>query len=293
VIGLDVVTADGEKIYIDAEHHPDLYWAARGAGPGFFAVVTAFHLKLYPKPAVFGSSFYAYPIDYADEIYTWAREISADIDRKVEVQIVASSNVPNAGIDQPAIVLASPVFADTEKEAREAFGLLDRCPVVDKALVAVPFAPVDMPAWYEAVMSNYLADHRYSADNMWTSASAEELLPGIRNILKTMPPHPAHFLWLAWGPSPQRADMAYSLEDEVYLALYAGWENAADDAKYADWPRSNMAAMAPLASGIQLADENLGARPAKFATAESMANLDRIRAEYDPDGRFYPWMGRL
>jgi FAD/FMN-containing dehydrogenase len=87
--------------------------------------------------------------------------------------------------------------------------------------------------------------------------------------------------------------MAYSLEDEVYLALYAAWENAADDAKYADWPRSNMAAMAPLASGIQLADENLGARPAKFATAESMANLDRIRAEYDPDGRFYPWMGRL
>ncbi len=37
VIGLDVVTADGDKIYIDADNHPDLYWAARGAGPGFFA----------------------------------------------------------------------------------------------------------------------------------------------------------------------------------------------------------------------------------------------------------------
>ena len=293
VIGLDVVTADGDKLYIDAENHPDLYWAARGAGPGFFAVVTAFHLKLYPKPAVIGSSFYAYPFDCADEIYTWAREISADIDRRVELQIVASSTVPNAGIDQPAIVLASPVFADTETEARDAFGILDRCPVVDKALIAVPYAPVDMPAWYQAVMSNYLADHRYSADNMWTSASADELLPGIRNILTTMPPHPAHFLWLAWGPSPQREDMAYSLEDEVYLALYAGWSDAADDATYADWPRSNMAAMAPLASGIQLADENLGQRPARFMTDANMAKLDRIRATYDPDGRFYPWMGRL
>lgn len=293
VIGLDVVTADGEQLYIDADNHPDLYWAARGAGPGFFAVVTAFHLKLFPKPAVLGSSFYAYPIEYADEIYTWAREISADIDRKVEVQIVASRTVPNAGLDQPAIVLASPVFADTEKEAREAFGVLDRCPIVDKALVAVPYAPVEMPAWYDAVMSNYLADHRYTADNMWTSASAEELLPGIRNILKTMPPHPAHFLWLAWGPSPKRQDMAYSLENEVYLALYAGWEDAADDDKYADWPRSNMAAMAPLANGIQLADENLGARPAKFVTDDNMAKLDRLRGEYDPDGRFYQWMGRV
>ncbi len=293
VIGLDVVTADGEKLYIDAENHPDLYWAARGAGPGFFAVVTAFHLKLYPKPPVLGSSFYAYPIDCAEEIYTWARGISADIDRRVEVQIVASRSVPNAGIDQPAIVLASPVFAESEAEAREAFGILDRCPVVDRALVAVPYAPVEMPAWYEAVMSNYLADHRYTADNMWTSAPAEQLLPGIRNILKTLPPHPAHFLWLAWGPSPKRVDMAYSLEDEVYLALYAGWQDPADDARYADWPRSNMAAMASLASGIQLADENLGARPAKFASDENMARLDRIRAEYDPDGRFYEWMGRV
>jgi len=293
VIGLDVVTADGEELYIDANNHADLYWAARGSGPGFFAVVTAFHLRLYRKPAIIGSSFYAYSTDYADEIYTWARSISADIDRRVELQIVASSDVPNVGINQPAIVLASPVFADTEAQAREAFGILDRCPVVDKALVAVPYAPVEMPAWYEAVMSNYLADHRYTADNMWTSAPADELLPGIHRILQTLPPHPAHFLWLGWGPSPGRQDMAYSLEDEVYLALYAGWENTADDAKYADWPRERMAEMAPLASGIQLADENLGARPARFATDENMAKLDRIRTEYDPDNRFYPWMGRI
>jgi FAD/FMN-containing dehydrogenase len=293
VIGLDVVTADGEQIHIDADNHPDLYWAARGSGPGFFAVVTAFHLKLYPRPAVLGSSFYAYSTDYADEIYTWAREISGDVDRRVEVQIVMSSSVPNVGIERPAIVLASPVFADTEDEARQAFGVLDRCPVVDKALVAVPYAPVDMPAWYEAVMSNYLADHRYTADNMWTSAPAADLLPGIHRIIDTLPPHPAHFLWLNWGPSPQRQDMAYSLEDEIYLALYSGWLDPADDDKYADWPRANMAAMAPLASGIQLADENLGARPAKFATDENMAKLDRIRAEYDPDNRFYPWMGRV
>jgi FAD/FMN-containing dehydrogenase len=293
VIGLDVVTADGDQIYIDADNHPDLYWAARGSGPGFFAVVTAFHLKLYKKPAVLGSSFYAYPIELADEIFTWARDISAEVDRRVELQIVATSSVPNAGIDRPAIVMASPAFADTEAQAKEAFGILDRCPVVDKALIAMPYVPMALPDWYTAVMSNYLADHRYTADNMWTNASAAELLPGIHNILDTLPPHPAHFLWLNWGPSPDRQDMAYSLESEIYLALYAGWMDPADDEKYSDWPRSNMAAMAPLATGIQLADENLGKRPAKFATDDAMAKLDRVRAEYDPDGRFHSWMGRL
>jgi len=54
-----------------------------------------------------------------------------------------------------------------------------------------------------------------------------------------------------------------------------------------------MAAMAGLASGIQLADENLGARPAKFATDANMVRLDEVRASYDPDGRFYSWMGRV
>lgn len=126
-----------------------------------------------------------------------------------------------------------------------------------------------------------------------TSASADDLRPGIRRIIETMPPHPSHFLWLNWGPSPQRQDMAYSLEDDIYLALYTVWRDPADDDRYADWARSNMAAMAPLASGIQLADENLGQRPARFATEEAMARLDRVRAQYDPDGRFHGWLGRV
>jgi hypothetical protein len=78
-------------------------------------------------------------------------------------------------------------------------------------------------------MSNYLADHRYIVHNVWISAPAEELLPGNRRIIETMPPHPPHFLWLAWGPSPARQDMAYSVEDEIYLALYGGWMSAAQE----------------------------------------------------------------
>lgn len=54
-----------------------------------------------------------------------------------------------------------------------------------------------------------------------------------------------------------------------------------------------MEAMSHPAAGIQLADANLGRRPARFATDEAMAKLDRVRAEYDPDGLFNSWAGRL
>ena len=293
VIGVDVVTADGEQVHCDADTHPDLYWAARGSGPGFFGVVTAFHLRVYQRPAICGSSLYVYPIELADDVFAWARTISADVDRRVELQMVTSRSVPGAGLDTPGIVMASPVFADTEEDATKALALLDTCPVRERAIIAVPYAPADLASWFEAVMSNYPTGYRYATDNMWTSAPAADLLPGVRRIIETMPPHPSHFLWLNWGPSPPREDMAYSLEDDIYLALYTAWQDPADDEKYADWARSNMAAMAHLASGVQLADENLGQRPARFATDDNMDRLDEVRAAYDPDGRFHSWMGRV
>src|SRR5246127_5271541 len=58
VLGLEVVTADGETVYCDPENHPDLYWAARGSGPGFFGVVTSFTLRIYKRPPVLGTRLY-------------------------------------------------------------------------------------------------------------------------------------------------------------------------------------------------------------------------------------------
>ncbi|MFD5425642.1 FAD-binding oxidoreductase [Streptomyces sp. NPDC127084] len=293
VAGIDVVTADGELVYADASHNAELYWSARGAGPGFFGVVTRFHVRVYPKPAVCGSSLYVYPIELMENVYRWAHAIGPHVDRRVEMQIVMAAAFPDLGIEGPAIVIASPVFADSEEEAREALSLLESCPVRDRALIAVPYAPAQLSDWYAAVTHAYPEAHRYATDNMWTSAPFDELLPGLRRISKTLPPAPSHFLWLNWGPSPKRQDMAYSMEDDIYLALYTVWSDAADDHRYAGWAETHMRAMAPQASGVQLADENLGRRPARFATDAAMQRLDRARAAYDPEGRFHPWMGRL
>ena len=146
VVGLDVITADGEQIHCDADQHPDLYWAARGAGPGFFGVVTSFYLKLYPRPAVCGTSVYLYPFDLADEVFTWARAVGAEVDPRVELQAVASRGEPNMGIDAPVISFASPAFADSDEEAEKALALFGTCPVADKALVKVPYMPTDLPS---------------------------------------------------------------------------------------------------------------------------------------------------
>ena len=46
VTALELVTADGELVRADAEHHADLFWALRGGG-GNFGVVTAIEFAVY------------------------------------------------------------------------------------------------------------------------------------------------------------------------------------------------------------------------------------------------------
>jgi FAD/FMN-containing dehydrogenase len=290
VLGLEVVTAEGDTLYCDPEHHPDLYWAARGSGPGFFGVVTSFTLRLHRRPAVLGTCLYLYPIDVADEVFSWGRSIAGEIDDRVELQILTSRNAPDVGPDEPTIAIASPVFAESDDEAAKALAILGTCPVIDRATASLPYMPTTLANWYSAVMAKYPEAHRYSVDNMFTSAPADALLPGIRTIIETLPPHPSHFVFAGWKPSADRSEMVYGVEDEIYLGLYTAWHDAADDARYRDWAPSNMAAMSHLATGISLADENLARRSATFITAPNMARLDQVRAAYDPNGMFHRWM---
>src|SRR6266508_4527832 len=53
LLAAEIVTADGQLLRVDAESHPDLFWAIRGGG-GNFGVVTRFRFRLHPVSAVVG-----------------------------------------------------------------------------------------------------------------------------------------------------------------------------------------------------------------------------------------------
>ncbi len=294
VLGLDVVTADGEKLYIDADNHPDLYWAARGSGPGFFAVVTAFHLKLYPKPAVCANALYVYSADYIDEVYTWARSVGADVDRRVEFQILMSRAMPFLGLDEPCLTVVGPVFADSEQDAADALAFLETCPVREHALLAVPCAPTDLEFAYqggdEQLPVRLPLRHRQHVDlGIGRRVVARDPGASSRPCRRTRR--------ISSGSTgdlrPSARTWPTASKTRSIWRCTPVWKDAADDDKYSDWARSNMAGMEHLQTGVQLADENLGERPAKFMTDDNMDRLDRVRDAYDPDGRFHPWMGRL
>jgi FAD/FMN-containing dehydrogenase len=53
LLAAEMVTADGEVLRVDAENHPDLFWAIRGGG-GNFGVVTRFRFRLHEVDSVVG-----------------------------------------------------------------------------------------------------------------------------------------------------------------------------------------------------------------------------------------------
>lgn len=289
VEAIDVVTADGKVVRADESQNADLLWAARGAGPGFFAAVLRFHLRLYPRPRHVANGAFIYPIDVLEEVFSWAQEIGPRVAREMELMVFIHRDADG----EPEIAVTGPVLARDAEEAAAALALLETCPVRERAKVAAPNAEVTLADLYAAAHVSYPDGARYAVDNMWTHAPVAELVPGLRRIAETMPEAPSHMLWMNWGPSPPRPDMAYSVEDDTYIALYGVWGDAADDAANVAWVADRMREMDHLSSGIQLADENLGQRPARFAGDRNMARLDELRAKYDPDGLFHPWMGRL
>jgi FAD/FMN-containing dehydrogenase len=53
LLAAELVTADGELLRVDADSHPDLFWALRGGG-GNFGVVTRFHYRLQEVDTIVG-----------------------------------------------------------------------------------------------------------------------------------------------------------------------------------------------------------------------------------------------
>jgi FAD/FMN-containing dehydrogenase len=77
VTAIELVTAGGEQIRVDAGNEPDLFWALRGGG-GSFGVVTALEFDLLPLPEIFAGAL-LFPAEQASEVLHGWREWTAGV----------------------------------------------------------------------------------------------------------------------------------------------------------------------------------------------------------------------
>src|SRR4029453_9630810 len=70
VTAIELVTAGGEQIRVDAANEPDLFWALRGGG-GSFGVVTALEFYLLPLPQIFAGALFFPAEEASDVLHGW------------------------------------------------------------------------------------------------------------------------------------------------------------------------------------------------------------------------------
>ena len=275
------MTASGELIHCDDTQHPELLWAARGAGPGFPAIVTKFYLGVRPKFNGMLSSAFVYPISQYRTVMDWVVKIAEGYEEGSE--IAAVSAVP-AGMSERCIIPLFVTFQQTEAESIAALELANttRPPGFIVEQVNQPTSIADQ---YRDQANANPTGHRYCADNAYIS-NGEDVTSVLEKAFLT-PPHPKAFsLWYAMHPCSRRnlPDMALSMQTDHYFALYTIWEQEKDDEPCLRWVRDIMKDVEKHSEGAYLGDSDFQVRRTRFWADENAQRLMDLRRKFDPKG---------
>ncbi|MDH6513750.1 FAD/FMN-containing dehydrogenase [Streptomyces sp. SAI-135] len=283
IVAIDVVTAEGELVRADETHHSDLFWAARGAGPGFFGVVTRFHLRTRPLPGHLAHTVHAYPLDLFDEVMTWLHEAHHTVSDLVEI-VAVTQGLPE--YDEHVLLVTGLSFTDTPEQAAEALAPLHANPYADRALFRVEARPTTLAEQIHGQREANPESHRYFVDNAWLTGPASDVVPAIRKAFTEHPTPQTFTIWFSMAPLRGLPDMAFSLQSEIYCATYVVHDGPERDAELRAWLDEAMAAMQPVTAGQYLGDSDFTVRQLKFMGDEQWRRLQEIRAVRDPKGLF-------
>jgi FAD/FMN-containing dehydrogenase len=292
ILGVDLVTAEGQPARASADQNPDLFWALRGGG-GNFGVVTGIDYQLYPVgPEVVGG-IVAWPADASPGVLELYRELSMAAPPELTLVVLMRLAPPAPWL--PKDMHGKPIIAmlachsghpdDGEKAVApiKAFGQ----PVGD-ILVRRPYA--QLQSLLDATQPK---GRRY----YWKS----EYLPGIEPALcekvmahaaKIPSPHSAVILFHLDG-ALNRLDgdsSATGNRDARYVLNIAGsWEQADADPANIQWAREAWAAMKSFSTGgtyinFLTADEDR--ERIEAALGGGLQRLAEVKGKWDPQNMF-------
>jgi hypothetical protein len=222
----------------------------------------------------------------------WAHNVLPTLDRRVE-PVIAASRAPmpdGSPAPGPYLVMHTTCMAGSLEEVRELLSPLDACPILDRAWVADVCVPTSLAEEGPFMDAQNPKGFRYHTDCAWTDASGSELVPRIRDMFTTLPTEESFCIWYGWAPSGPLPDMAFSMEGNVYLAVYAMNASAEDDEMVRSWLAARMAAVAPVSKGLYLGDSDFTRRGAKFMSDENYARVESLRSVWDPDRVFVGYL---
>lgn len=282
VEALDVVMADGEAATISADCHPDLFWAARGAGPLFCAAVTRFHLRSLPLPSAVQGVRLAYPLEAAGLLSGWLEAKGRQ--GWPDVELILMYMTPLGAPAPCCVALLIYHGSDAEGGAAALGEILADAPAGGEG-ASVPF-PLTYPALYAESLTGEA--RRTGADTIWTDQGAEA--SRILALAMSGAPSPGTVGIVNFRrPAALPADAACSMAGEAFLQWIGQWTDPAADAENFAWVAGVADLLEPVTKGCYVNETDIVRRPERLARCFSESawrRLGEVRGKYDPEGRF-------
>ncbi|WVQ79135.1 hypothetical protein IAT38_001230 [Cryptococcus sp. DSM 104549] len=298
LLGVTVISSDGEVHQASESENTDLFWAVRGGG-GNFGVVTSFTLKLHPqRPEVFLGNIH-FPGERVEEVFDAVREWLKI--RSVKDLLFIFMEDCGDGPVVMAHVFHNGPLEDGQKQFKP---FLDRNPIVNTTAM-IPYLSLNIAVddirpsgtglyWHGAIFPDPVT-HPAAGPLMWSKymemvAAEPDFAKSTFSILEFH--HPDKLT-----EEGKKRDMAFNCRGkQVNKLVGIGWDGMLGKEPMAR--AKKWAVDISQAAVGEVKDEPYpnwdSDTPTSFARAvklfgPSYPRLQKIKARYDPDNMFRKW----
>jgi len=285
LLAVELVTAAGDVLQVDAGSHADLFWALRGGG-GNFGIATSFTYRLHPLKTVVGGLI-AHPVEAAPELLRFYRDAVADCsdDLTVFAGLVHAPDGSGAKLSA-LVVFHTGDDAEAERDL-EPFTTWGSPVVVEVGTMPYPAMNTILDAGFPAGSLNYWL-------SSFTRGLPDELIDLAVERFAAVPSPMTAILFEHFHGAVTRVgatETAVPHRDQGWnLLIPSVWTDPAATEANIAWSRQTFAALRPhLGTGRWL--NYLGDDQAEDAIRAAYGpNYDRLREvkrRFDPDNVFH------
>jgi FAD/FMN-containing dehydrogenase len=294
LIGLRLVTADGQVVRATEDENPDVLWASRGGG-GNLGVITEMTFALRPLgPAMFGGPRF-YPMERATEVIRAYRDVFATAPAELGggLQLVwapPAPFIPEAAQGKPCVAVFV-LWAGENADAERGVAPLDA--------LGAPMADLAGPSSYVELQAMSDAGYPYGMRDYFKGGFIDELSDeAIDELVRLGAGLQAPLSNIILLPLGAATDYARYTEEHSPLGtrdaqwtfqVLSLWSDPAEDELHREWTREVARTMSTYSSLVSFPNFVAIDDRARASESFSPPAMDRLRAvkrRWDPDDVF-------
>jgi FAD/FMN-containing dehydrogenase len=286
LISAEVVTADGNLLRVDAETHPDLFWAIRGGG-GSFGVATRFEFRLHEVDEILGGMLIlpATP-DTITSFVTEAEAAPEELSTIANVMVAPPMPFLPAEVHGKLIIMAMLVYAGGVDEGERV--------IAPFRALAEPIADMVKPMRYPEIYQPHDGDHHpvASTRTMFLDAidrrAAQTMVEYLWASSARMAAAEIRVLGGAMARVPVEATAFAHRRSHIMVNVAAMYERPDEAAVHEPWVKGFAAALRQGDGGayVGFLDEEGEARIREAYPGATFERLVEVKRRYDPENLF-------